>query len=184
MRCEVAALRKDNERLRRALSSEVGAGRLESRIVELEQQLRTLKAARSNDARHRFGDRSERCVRPASPRRRGQQYPCCKYCVSASLRSPPGLVFWRRGGELGLVSTGVARRRRASLRVIGVPLVLEPWRRERQRPEPRLQDQRHSARRSRRHATLRTDGLRRPEPIVPKGRRKNKSLYANVIELC
>ena len=48
-----------------------------------------------------------------------QQYPCCKYCVSAYLRSPPGLVFWRCGGELGLVSTGVARRRRASLRLIG-----------------------------------------------------------------
>ena len=52
LRREVAALREDNERLRRALSSEVGAGRLESRIVELEQQLRTLKAARSNDVRH------------------------------------------------------------------------------------------------------------------------------------
>ena len=73
LRREVAALREDNERLRRALSSEAGAGRLESRIAELEQRLRTLKAARSNDARHRFGDRSERCARPASPRRRGQQ---------------------------------------------------------------------------------------------------------------
>ena len=48
-------------------------GRLESRIVELERRLCRLKAMRSNDARPRFGDRSERQARPSSPRRRGQQ---------------------------------------------------------------------------------------------------------------
>ena len=73
LRGEVAALREEAERLRRALEGEVDAGRLESRIAQLESQLRTLKAMRSNDARRRFGDRSERQARPSSLRRRGQQ---------------------------------------------------------------------------------------------------------------
>ena len=73
LRGEVAALREETERLRRALAGEVDADRLESRIAELESQLRTLKAMRSNDVRRRFGDRSERQARPLSPRRRGQQ---------------------------------------------------------------------------------------------------------------
>ena len=73
LRREVAALREDNEVLRRALAGTSVDGRLESRIVELERRLCRLKAMRSNDARHRFGDRSERQARPSSPRRRGQQ---------------------------------------------------------------------------------------------------------------
>ena len=73
LRREVVALREDNERLRRALGGELDAGRLEGRIAELEGQLRTLKAMRSNEARRRFGDRGERQARPSSPRRRGQQ---------------------------------------------------------------------------------------------------------------
>ena len=73
LRREVAALREDNEVLRRALAGTSVDGRLESRIVELERRLCRLKAMRSNDARHRFGDRSERQSRPSSPRRRGQQ---------------------------------------------------------------------------------------------------------------
>ena len=73
LRREVAALREDNERLRRALEGEAGTGELAGRIAELEGQLRTLKAIRSNDARHRFGDRSERQARPSSVRHRGQQ---------------------------------------------------------------------------------------------------------------
>ena len=72
LRREVAALREDNEVLRRALAGTSVDGRLESRIVELERRLCRLKAMRSNDARHRFGDRSERQARPSSPRRRGQ----------------------------------------------------------------------------------------------------------------
>ena len=73
LRREVAALREDNEVLRRALAGTSVDGRLESRIVELERRLCRLKAMRSNDARHRFGDRSELQARPSSPRRRGQQ---------------------------------------------------------------------------------------------------------------
>ena len=52
------------------------SGRLARRIAALEQQLCALKAMRSNDARHRFGDRSERLARAAAPRRRGQQPGC------------------------------------------------------------------------------------------------------------
>ena len=73
LRREVEALREDNEVLRRALSGSVQDGCLESRIVELESRLRRLKAMRSNEARRRYGDRSERQARPSSPRRRGQQ---------------------------------------------------------------------------------------------------------------
>ena len=73
LRHEVAALRAANAVLREALAGPAESGRLASRIAALEQQLCALKAMRSNDTRHRFGDRSERQARAASPRRRGQQ---------------------------------------------------------------------------------------------------------------
>ena len=73
LRREVAELRAANAVLREALAGPAESGRLASRIAALEQQLRALKAMRSNDTRHRFGARSERQARAASPRRRGQQ---------------------------------------------------------------------------------------------------------------
>ena len=73
LRHEVAALRGENAALRRALAGPSGEGRLASRIEELEGRLCRLKALRSNDARHRFGTRSERQARSPSSRRRGQQ---------------------------------------------------------------------------------------------------------------
>ena len=73
LRRELVAVREENAVLREALAGSEGSGRLARRIAELERQLCLLKAMRSNDARHRFGDRSERQARASSPRRRGQQ---------------------------------------------------------------------------------------------------------------
>ena len=73
LRQELVAVREENAVLREAWAGSEGPGRLARRIAVLEQQLRTLKAMRSNDARHRFGDRSERQARAGSSRRRGQQ---------------------------------------------------------------------------------------------------------------
>ena len=73
LRRELEALREANAVLRQALEGPRESGRLASRIAALEQQLCALKAMRSNDTQHRFGDRSERLARSASPRRRGQQ---------------------------------------------------------------------------------------------------------------
>ena len=76
LRRELEALREANAVLRQALEGPRESGRLARRIAALEQQLRALKTMRSNDTRHRFGDRSERQARAASPRRRGQQPGC------------------------------------------------------------------------------------------------------------
>ena len=76
LRRELEALREANAVLRQALEGPQESGRLARRIAALEQQLCALKAMRSNDARHRFGDRSERLARAAAPRRRGQQPGC------------------------------------------------------------------------------------------------------------
>ena len=73
LRRELVAVREENAVLREAWAGSEGPGRLARRIAVLEQPLRTLKAMRSNDARHRFGDRSERQARAGSSRRRGQQ---------------------------------------------------------------------------------------------------------------
>ena len=73
LRRDLKALHEENAVLRQALEGSEESGQLATRIAGMEQQLSALKAMRSNDTQHRFGDRSEQLERPASPRKRGQQ---------------------------------------------------------------------------------------------------------------